>query len=456
MDLTILFMIYLIDLINGQTNSFHYVDLIDNWIMRNSNRSIEIKNLKIPISVHTALRKQNLIPEPYYRYNDVDIRWVALDENWVFENVIEITEASVLTNNRIDLVFNSIDTVATIYLNDKFILFTENQFVKYSVENVNSKLIVGKNSLKIKFRSAVTYAKTLSNLYPYTVPPECWPKTRHGECHANFVRKEQCSFGWDWGPAFATMAINDMVTVKFINFFTAEISPTIQPETMGQLNNWIIANKIYISQLESNSKPLGLFEVTIAELNFYFNQTLNLYSSFAEVYIPVLLSKFAYPIELWYPNGYGAQKLYQVKFKIKIGNGEFTDSKMLGFRSVQLVEDPMPGQNNGLSFYLKINNIPVFLKGSNWIPADSFKENITDSYLEWLIFSAKDAHMNILRVWGGGVYEDERFYNLADKHGIMIWQDFMFGNYFTLFLYFFFKDFEIKLVLPIQQTWIFC
>ena len=80
------------------------------------------------------LRKQNLIPEPYYRYNDVDIRWVALDENWVFENVIEITEASVLTNNRIDLVFNSIDTVATIYLNDKFILFTEKQFVKYSVE----------------------------------------------------------------------------------------------------------------------------------------------------------------------------------------------------------------------------------------------------------------------------------------------------------------------------------
>ena len=414
-------------LINGQMNSFENVYLVDNWIIKNLNRSIELKGLKIPMSVHTALKMKNLIGEPYYRYNDINIRWVALDENWVFENSIEIKDEATLGNYRIDLEFSSIDTVSTIYLNGKFILFTDNQFVKYKVENVNLNLKVGSNKLEIKFRSAVTHAKALASVYPYIVPPECWPKTRHGECHANFVRKEQCSFGWDWGPAFATMAINEMVTVKYISQFTVDLSPTIHPESMEDLNNWLIANKLIISKVETNTITNGLFEVSIKELNFYFNRSLSLYSSFNEIYVPVLISKFSYLIELWYPNGYGDQKLYKVDFKITIGNGIFTDSYTLGFRSVQLIQDPMPGMNNGLSFYLKINNIPIFLKGSNWIPADSFKENVTDDYLEWLIFSAKDAHMNILRIWGGGVYENERFYNLADKNGIMLWQDFMFA-----------------------------
>ena len=410
-----------------QANSVESVDLVDNWTIKNANRSIELKGLKIPISVHTALRRQNLIPEPYYRYNDVNIRWIALDENWVFENTIQIKDSTTLESNRIDLEFYSIDTVSTVYLNDKFILFTDNQFAKYSVENVNSNLKVGSNKLEIRFRSAVLYAKTLAGLYPYVVPPECWPATRHGECHANFIRKEQCSFGWDWGPAFATMAINEMITVKYINLFKVELSPTIHPASSGDLNNWIIANKLFISTVSWNTLTSALFEVKIEELGFYFNHSTTIYSTLNEVYVPVLISKSAYPIRLWFPNGYGEQKLYKVDFTLSFGNRVFRESQMLGFRSVQLVQEPMPGANNGLSFYLKINNIPIFLKGSNWIPADSFKDNVTDSYLEWLIFSAKDAHMNILRVWGGGVYEDERFYNLADKNGIMIWQDFMFA-----------------------------
>ena len=408
------------------TNSFLNIDLIDNWILRNTNRSIEVKELTIPISVHTALRKKNLIPEPYYRFNDLTTRWVAYDENWTFENTFRINDAISLSNNRIDLVFYQIDTIASIFLNEKFILFTDNQFIKHTVENINSKLIVGLNKLEIKFRSAVIYAKNLASIYPYRVPPECWGPERKGECFGNFVRKEQCSFSWDWGPAFATMAINEMISLKFISLFTADISTAIHPQTIGQLQNWTINSIILVSQNEQNKfSSNGEFEIAIPELNYSFKKSINLDSSSFE--ISANLSTTQYLIELWFPNGYGGQKLYEVILKIKIGSGIYETVKFLGFRSVQLIQDPMPGENNGLSFYFKINNIPIFLKGSNWIPADSFKENITDEYLDWLMFSAKDSHINILRVWGGGIYADEKFYNLADKYGIMIWQDFMFA-----------------------------
>lgn len=183
----------------GQSSNALTVQILNkNWIIKNQNRSIEIRNLNLPLSVHTALYKNRLIPDPLYRYNDVELRWIALDDGWIFENYIEINDKNILDTHRIDIVFNSIDTIANVYLNGYFVLFANNQFKNYIIENVNSKLIIGKNKLEVKFRSAVKYAKGLSSLYPYVVPPECWPKTRRGECHANFIRKEQASFGWDW------------------------------------------------------------------------------------------------------------------------------------------------------------------------------------------------------------------------------------------------------------------
>lgn len=224
------------------------------------------------------------------------------------------------------------------------------------------------------------------------------------------------------------MALNDVVSVQFIKLFTADISTSVYPEN-GNLNEWLINNYLSISYKndELTSSITGKFEIKIAELNFNQTRTLEINSYLNEIYIPITISTKDYNIELWYPNGYGEQKLYKIEYKIEINNAVYESKETIGFRSVELVQEPMNGENNGLSFYFKINKIPIFLKGSNWIPADSFKDNITDNYLNWLLYSAKDAHMNVLRIWGGGVYENEYFYDLADKYGIMIWQDFMFA-----------------------------
>lgn len=134
---------------------------------------------------------------------------------------------------------------------------------------------------------------------------------------------------------------------------------------------------------------------------------------------------FQEKVEEWWPNGYGKQKLYDLNVKVKTKSDIFEKKIKIGYRTVELVQDPL---EKGLSFYFKINGIPLFSKGSNWIPSSVFPENLSKKEnLKYLLQSAKDTHMNMLRVWGGGVYESDFFYDLADEYGIMIWQDFMFA-----------------------------
>ena len=140
--------------------------------------------------------------------------------------------------------------------------------------------------------------------------------------------------------------------------------------------------------------------------------------------------------QLWWPSGYGQQNLYDLTVVVTLGEKSLKKSKKIGFRSIELVEEPVSvDSSHGLSFYFRINNVDVFLKGSNWIPADSFQELIDERRFRDLLGSAVLANMNVLRVWGGGLYEKEEFYKIADELGILIWQDFMFAcsvrNFFS-------------------------
>jgi len=129
-------------------------------------------------------------------------------------------------------------------------------------------------------------------------------------------------------------------------------------------------------------------------------------------------------VQLWWPNGHGNQPLYELTVS---ANNQQIGSRLIGFRTVELVQDPYPGNITGLSFYFRVNSRPIFVKGSNWIPSDSFQERVTNGKLETLLRSAQLANMNMLRVWGGGIYERDEFYEIADRLGIMLWHDFMFA-----------------------------
>lgn len=140
-------------------------------------------------------------------------------------------------------------------------------------------------------------------------------------------------------------------------------------------------------------------------------------------------------IQLWWPNGHGNQPLYEL---VVSSSNQLMDSRLIGFRTVELVQHNYTAGINGLSFYFRINSRPIFVKGSNWIPSDAFQERVTDEKLEQLLMSAKLAGMNMLRVWGGGIYERDSFYEMADRLGIMLWHDFMFACSLYVYSYLFF------------------
>ena len=232
-----------------------------------------------------------------------------------------------------------------------------------------------------------------------------------------FCLFSQASFSWDWGPAFPTSGIwlpiqlvaGDWPRVEHITWSVRDLDTEMVTATItAMLEGPECADCLVIYTLDLADGYSGLMS-RVAD---------NKWS--AEVRIQRQL------VELWWPNGYGEQKLYDLKVIIQDSQGYHVDNKhhrKVGFRTVELVQEPL---SQGLSFYFKVNGKAIFMKGSNWIPANVLGKYDEDYYLD-LLYSAKEAHMNMLRVWGGGIYEYGQFYNLADELGILIWQDFMFA-----------------------------
>ena len=174
------------------------------------------------------------------------------------------------------------------------------------------------------------------------------------------------------------------------------------------------------------SNTTATLDLVIEELNFFHTKFTVKPADFKELsYLVNVNSKF---IQLWWPSGYGVQQLYNLSVFVTLDGKSLSKSKTIGFRSIEIVEEPVSDDpNHGLSFYFRINNVDIFLKGSNWIPADSFQELIDERRFRDLLESAVQANMNVLRIWGGGLYEKEKFYDVTNELGILIWHDFMFA-----------------------------
>uniref|UniRef100_A0A8C4NSR8 Beta-mannosidase n=1 Tax=Dicentrarchus labrax TaxID=13489 RepID=A0A8C4NSR8_DICLA len=352
------------------------VSLSGKWRLTNGNGSVSLP-AEVPGCVHSALQQQGYIQDPYFRFNDVSYRWIAFD-NWTYTTTFTAS-TQLRTKQKVQLVFDGVDTVATIWLNEIIVWKTDNMFRTYDF-SVRDLLKDGDNELRVSFLSPVLYASERRKAHSaYRVPPECPPDVQKGECHVNFIRKEQSSFSWDWGPSFPTTGLWKDVRLEAFDV---------------------------LQLLQVSSVPLYSTKICFKSFFFFFQSS---------------------QVKLWWPNGHGDQPVYHLAV------GGFQDGFLIlntkskvYFRTVELVQEPIVA-SPGLSFYFRINGKPVFLKGSNWIPAHSFQDQLTPAVLRNLLQSAVDASMNALRVWGGGVYEQDLFYSICDEMGIMVWQDFMFA-----------------------------
>ncbi|CAI5784588.1 beta-mannosidase isoform X1 [Podarcis lilfordi] len=390
------------------------------WRLSNGNGSLVLGG-DVPGCVHTALLRHGLIQDPYYRFNDLAYAWISLD-NWTYSRDFK-TPFDIRTWQKVSLVFDGVDTVAQIVVNNVTVGRTNNMFNRYSFDITD--VIKEVNAIHVNFVSAVWYAAEQSkNHQAYRVPPECPPPVQKGQCHVNFIRKEQCSFSWDWGPSFPTQGIWKDVRIEAYNLCRL-LYFLVTPQYVQNTQQWSL--KIELDFDVISSKPVAaLATVSIPELQTQQTFTVELRPGEGSTVLLVNISKAA-ALETWWPRGHGNQTGYNMTTTfIAEGGCKIEKHSKVYFRTVELVEEPIPG-SPGLSFYFRINGLPIFMKGSNWIPADSFQDRVTSKRLRILLQSAADANMNMLRVWGGGIYEQDEFYEMCNELGIMIWQDFMFA-----------------------------
>ncbi len=352
---------------------------------------------KVPGTVHSDLYNNKIIPNPFFGNNEKDLQWIE-NETWEYQTSFKISKEELKNQNTI-LQFEGLDTYAEVFLNNKKILDTNNMFRTWKVD-VKNNLKVGKNNLKIVFKSAVEIGKSKAQKLPYTLP----------EKERIFSRKAQYHFGWDWGPRFVTFGICRPIKLLFWNEATIENVKYEQEElneTIAKLN----------------------FKVTI-DCQFAGNYYLkiNPVQKVFELKKGINVIDFPYEIKnpkLWWTNGLGKANLYPFEISLSKSKVQLSIKKLnIGLRTIQLVQEK---DNIGKSFYFKLNGKPVFMKGANYIPPDSFLPNATTSTYKDIVQNAVDANMNMLRVWGGGVYAEDAFYDECDKNGILVWQDFMFA-----------------------------
>jgi len=400
----------------SNNNSFHQIEINKNWKFKQTDKT-EWLSATVPGTVHTDLMDNKIIEDPFYRLNEKKIQWID-KKDWEYKTSFNIDE-NTLNKDKVELNFKGLDTYADVYLNDSLILQADNMFREWIID-CKKHLKLGQNTLHIVLHSPTK--KGLELLKANGMPlPASNDQSQNGEMGDDkvsvFTRKAGYHYGWDWGPRIVCSGIwrpiilqswnkakiksvyhaQTKVTKKVANISTIVEIPAIAKENFRL--------KILINDSLSAEK-----EIVLAKGNNNINLSFSIKNP-----------------KLWWSNGIGESYLY--KFETQLWNANEmiqSDIKKIGIRSLKLVQKP-DKESNGKSFYFELNGVPVFSKGANYIPQDIFLPRVSPEKYEKIIQDAASSNMNMLRVWGGGIYENNLFYDLCDKYGIMVWQDFMFA-----------------------------
>jgi beta-mannosidase len=364
----------------------------------------------VPGSIYDCLVKSEKINLFDLRANPQDFLWPS-EKAWIFQKFFDCP-CELLSLDKIEIVFAGLDTFCQIWLNDKLIGRTENMFCSFRFD-VKNLLREKDNRLLVKCESALENGKRLMDRFGKLSQDACSFAQRA------YVRKAQCQFGWDWAPALPGCGI--WQSVKIEGFKSGKISDVHIRTINADANTADIKISVQIEKFVETapaSCKLTVFDsagkiAAKGELDF----------SGSDKNISTVL-KIKNPA-IWFPAGYGSQPIYTLKTELVIG-GEQTQSatNTFGIRTVQINQSP---DDFGSSFQFIVNGQPIYARGAAWIPASIFIGSTTEADYERLLVAAKEANINILRVWGGGIYETDTFYNICDRLGIMAWQDFTFA-----------------------------
>ncbi len=365
-------------------------DLSGRWELRDETGEFACP-VTLPGDGITALQEAGLIADPYWGRNEYDTRWIA-DRDWTARRVFTLDRTDV------ELVVDGLDCVCTIWVNEKLALTTRNAFRRFRAD-LSRMAQRGENVIEITFHSATRAANEAQADQPFFVP---YAEQNCPIPNGNMLRKPACDFGWDWNIALAPFGVTGALRIE-------PIGPRIGDILVHQTH---LADRIEVALSVSCAHiPDGtLLTATLCGVT----ATAPVVAGRA---FPVLAVRGA---ELWWPAGQGAPTLHD----LNVTCAGATATRRIGLRDLSLITEKDAA---GLSFGFRVNGRDVFAKGANWIPADALAGRITPEKTRGLLQSAVDANMNMIRVWGGGRYEPDSFYDACDELGLMVWQDFMFA-----------------------------
>ncbi len=379
----------------------------DNWVFRKASDKKWLE-AQVPGCVHTDLHDNNLIPDPFYGTNEKELQWIS-DENWEYKKIIDVDNEFLSREVQL-LRFYGLDTYARVFINGSLLTASNNMFHPWDVD-VKGIFKLGRNEILVFFDSPIKKVLPKMNKMTYELPADN-DQIKKTSPH---TRKAPYHYGWDWGPSYATCGIWQNVKIIAYDSFIINDVYIDQKEIQPDIAKIKISVTI-TSEVESSLELLIVepkSKINISK-SVKLRKGKNSFYRVIEIISP----------RLWWPNGHGAQNMYT--FEISAKNNDCVDIKKIktGLRDfkVQLGED-----SDGNSFAFMVNGKPIFSKGANWIPGDSFTTRMTKDNYKTLLENAVNANMNTVRVWGGGIYESEDFYDLCDELGLIVWQDFMFA-----------------------------
>lgn len=366
---------------------------------------------RVPGCVHTDLLNNNLIPDPFFGTNEENLQWIG-EKDWTYRTTFDLP-SDFLQMENIDLVFKGLDTYAAVTLNDSLLLTADNMFRVWR-SDCKALLRERRNTLVIQFRNVFD-----ENLPKYNNAPfrrQAYANNDQADVKiALYSRKAQFHYGWDWGPRLITCGVWRPVFFEGWNSFNilnlqivqASVTPA-EAEIISILSIEADEYQRVNIQITADSALLSSGQATLQKGD-------NRISLNGKIVSP----------KLWWTNGLGGQYLYKIRASVTAQEGyAATSETKVGIRSLEIVREK---DSIGTSMFVRLNGVPVFMKGADYIPQDNFQSRVTRERYEHMIRSAAQANMNMLRVWGGGIYEDDLFYDLCDSYGILIWHDLMFA-----------------------------
>ncbi|MFM2278314.1 MAG: hypothetical protein RLZZ444_545, partial [Pseudomonadota bacterium] len=373
-------------------------DLAGAW--RLTSEDIDLA-MAIPGDVHSALEAGGVIPDPYFGANEAKVQWVS-ERDWSVSRTFDMPE-TIEGSWYLDLDF--VDTVATVRVNGIIVLEANNCFRRYRPD-VTAALKEGENLIEVLFHSPIESGRKVYDALPFEVP---WLAMNCPIPYGNMLRKPQCHFGWDWNIALAPSGLYGTAKLRKLDPARIEHVTTRQHHRDDGSVELDVAVTLYTD------------EPSIVPVRFSFNGE--------EVRVDCAPNPGETTIhqvfvierpKLWWPAGSGEQTLYPLTVALP----DETVVRQIGLRRLELLTDR---DEAGSRFAFRINGREIFARGANWIPADALFSRTRPEKTEALLQSAVDANMNMIRIWGGGFYEHDWFYDLCDRLGLMVWQDFMFA-----------------------------